>query len=56
MRAVDLMPPEWRALIYEYGADAHELFDNSVPVFANQKRLTAAEAEKMLEASRARRR
>ena len=47
--AVDAMPPEWRALVHEYGADAHMLFDNAVPQFSNQKAMTVKEARRVLE-------
>ena len=50
MSLVDAMPREWRALIYEYGADAHQLYDQSIPQFANGYRLTAQEARRTLEA------
>jgi hypothetical protein len=32
------MPPAWRELVYEYRPDAHELFEQSVPIFSHQKR------------------
>ncbi|HEX4043258.1 MAG TPA: hypothetical protein VHY10_16290 [Xanthobacteraceae bacterium] len=51
MAAVDAMPPEWRRLVHEFGAEAHELFDNSVPQFSHQRAMTAAEARNRLERS-----
>lgn len=46
---VDAMPAEWRALIREYGPLAHELYDKAIPMFANEKPLTAGEAREILE-------
>jgi hypothetical protein len=56
MNAIDAMPREWRDLINEYGAEAHFLFEESVPMFSHQKRLSAAEAGEILRRGRASRR
>jgi hypothetical protein len=55
MNAIDAMPSEWRELVNEYGPEAHDLFEQSVPIFSHQKRLSAAEAEVMLKRDRAQR-
>jgi hypothetical protein len=49
MSLVDAMPAEWRTLIHEFGADAHQMFDESVPAFSHQKPTTATEARRSLE-------
>jgi hypothetical protein len=49
MSMVDAMPPEWRALVHEFGADAHQLYDESAPVFSHQRRMSASEARGVLE-------
>lgn len=45
---IDQMEPEWRALLYEYGEPACDLWDRRTPMFATQKAMTAKEAAQIL--------
>jgi hypothetical protein len=48
MAFVDSLPPDWRTLVYDFGPEAHMLYEESTPEFSNQRRMTATEARKIL--------
>lgn len=49
LKQFDQIPKDWQDLIREYGDKAHQLYEDSIPMFANGPRMSAAEARQILE-------